>query len=168
MPERGTREQSGCAGSRTDACLWLSNIRECSQDIKKCSLKFIIHSCGSPLVRKPQERSREFRHNPYTLIYWYLQSLTLEPIAAEKSMRLRGIELSRLFPCLQSSWGYLLTSSGRHNSGKHSCDQWEIRSYRSTVENHVQGYKRYQAEALTVAPRFLDDANEYSCCRYRR
>ena len=50
-------------------------------------------------------------------------------------------------------------------SGKHSCDQWELSSYRSAVEDYVEGYKRYQAEAVNVAQQFLDDANEYSSCR---
>ena len=55
--------------------------------------------------------------------------------------------------------------SGYRYSGKHSCDEWELSSYRSAVEDYVEGYKRYQAEALNVAQRFLDDANEYSRCR---
>jgi hypothetical protein len=55
--------------------------------------------------------------------------------------------------------------SGYRYSGKHSCSEWELSSYRSAVEDYVEGYKRYQAEALNVAKRFLDDANEYSRCR---
>ena len=55
--------------------------------------------------------------------------------------------------------------SGYRYSGKHSCDEWELSSYRSEVEAYVEGYERYQAEARNVAQRFLDDANEYSRCR---
>ena len=50
-------------------------------------------------------------------------------------------------------------------SGRHSCDAWELSSYRSSVEDYVESYKRYQREALNVTQRFLDAANEYSRCR---
>lgn len=60
--------------------------------------------------------------------------------------------------------------SGFSYSGQHTCDSWEIDSYKRDVEEYVDKLQEYTDEALRAAQeaaRFARDAEDYAACEVK-
>lgn len=60
--------------------------------------------------------------------------------------------------------------SGFAYSGRHTCDSWEIDSYKRDVEEYVEKLQEYADEALRAAQqaaRFARDAQDYAECEVK-